>query len=141
MGELEGRYADVILGRAPRDMEPISGMMARASSWWHEAVIPWIKAQGYAEPENGQETMEGRRDVLVVSHGGLIGVLLQTLRKGKVRVENGVRLTKCMNASITIIEVDSSSAKGKITRFSDVSHLAGPMVGENVDVQDALPDV
>jgi len=71
-GELEGRYADVILGRAPRDMEPISGMMTRASSWWHEAVIPWIGTQGYAEPEDGQETIAGRGDFPVASHGGLI---------------------------------------------------------------------
>jgi len=137
MGELEGRYAGVILGHAPRDMEPISRMTARAYAWWGEAVVPWLKAQD-AEPGNGEETIEGRRDVLIVSHGGFIGTLLQVLRKGTVRVEKGVRMTKCMNASITVIEVDSGSTKGKITRFSDISHLTGPMVEDNVDVvQDA----
>jgi broad specificity phosphatase PhoE len=124
-------------------MEPISAMAARANGWWCEAVIPWIKAQDAAGPGNGQEMTEGRRDVLIVSHGGLIGVLLQALRKGTVRVEKGVWPTKCMtmNASITVIEVDSASATGMISRYSDTSHLAGPLVGENVDVQDAPPDV
>jgi len=141
MGELEGEHVGVILGYVPRDMEPISGMTERAYAWWREAVVPWIKAWDAAEPGNGEDgSMEGRRDVLVVSHGGLIGVLLQALRKGTVRVDKGVRLTKCMNASITVIEVDSASAIGKLTRYSDISHLTGPMVEENADVQDAPPD-
>jgi len=140
MGELEGRYADVILGHAPRDMEPVSRMTARANSWWREAVVSWMKAHEAASVGDGQGPPEGRRDVLVVSHGGLIGVLLQALRRGTVRVDNGVRVTKCTNASITVIEVDPATAKGKIVRYSDTSHLVGPMVEENVDVQDAPPD-
>jgi broad specificity phosphatase PhoE len=114
-------------------------MTARANAWWREAVVPWIQAQ--SKLGNGQESAEGRRDVLIVSHGGLIGVLLQALRGGTVRVEKDVRVTKCMNASITVIEVDSATARGKISRYSDTSHLTGPMVAENVDVQDAPPDV
>ena len=139
MGELEGRSADAVLGHAPSDVEPVSGMTARANSWWREAVVPWIKAHE-ASVGDGQRPAEGRRDVLVVSHGGLIGVLLQALRRGTVRVENGVRVTKCMNASITVIEVDPATARGKIVRCSDTSHLAGPMVEENVDVRGAPPD-
>jgi len=141
MGELEGKHADVVLGHAPRDMEPVSRMMERAHTWWCEAVIPWMEAQDAAEPGNGEGSVEGRRDVLIVSHGGLIGALVQALRNKSVRVENGVQLTKCRNASITVIEVDSVSAKGKITRYSDISHLTGPVVQRNVDVQDALPSV
>ena len=141
MGELEGEHVGMELGRVPREMEPISRMTERAYAWWREAVVPWIKAWDTAELGNGEDaSMEGRRDVLIVSHGGLIGVLLQALRKGTVRVDKGVRLTKCMNASITVIEVDPASANGKLTRYSDVSHLAGPMVEENVDVQDAPPN-
>jgi len=141
MGELEGKHADLVLGRAPRDMEPISRMSERAYAWWREAVVPWIKAWDGAEPGNGEDvSMEGRRDVLIVSHGGLIGVLLQALRKGTVRMDS-LRHVKCMNASITVIEVDSVSANGRLTRYSDVSHLTGPMVEENVDVQDAPPGV
>jgi len=139
MGELEGRYVDVILGHTPRDMEPVSRMMERAYAWWREAVVPWIKAQDVAD---GQEvTMEGPRDVLVVSHGGLIGALLHKLRKDTVGVGRDVRLTRCLNASITVIEVDSVSAKGTMTRYSDVSHLTGPMVEENADVRDAPQSV
>ena len=89
---------------------------------------------------DGQGPPEEPRNVLVVSHGGLIGILLQALRRGTVRVDNGVRVTKCMNASITVIEVDPATAKGKIVQYSDTSHLAGPMVEDNVDVQDAPPD-
>lgn len=141
MGELEGEHVGVALGHVPRDVEPISRMTERAHAWWREAVVPWIKAWDATELGNGEDgAMEGRKDVLIVSHGGLIGVLLQVLRKGTVRVEKGVRLTKCMNASITVIEVDTASGNGKLTRYSDVSHLTGPMVEENVDVQDALPD-
>jgi len=81
--------------------------------------------------------------VLIFSHGSLNGVLLQALREGTVWVDShkGVRLVKCMNASITVIEIDSASANGELVRYSDTSHLIGPMVEENVDVQDAPPGV
>ena len=137
MGELEGKPAGVILGRAPSDVEPITSMTERAYGWWREAVMPWIKSQDAAGPGDVDASVEGRRDVLIVSHGGLIGTLLQALRsKTAMRVVKGVRLTKCMNASITVVEIDARSAEGRLTRYSDVSHLAGPMVEENVDVQD-----
>lgn len=118
MGELEGLHVDVKLGHAPRGMEPISSMNARASAWWREAVMPWVKAHWEAA-ELKRGTSQGRRDVLIVSHGGFIGILLQTLSKGMVRVEKGVQLTKCMNASISVIEIESASGKGRITKFSD----------------------
>lgn len=88
---------------------------------------------------SGQGPAKGRGDVLIVSHGGLIGILLQALRRGTVRFDNGVRLAKCVNGSITVIEVDPATASGKIVRCSDISHLTGPMVEGNVDVQDAPP--
>lgn len=135
MGELEGKPVGVMLGRAPRDMEPISEMTERAYGLWCEAVMPWVEAQDAAG--SGGAWVEGRKDVLIVSHGGLIGTLLQALRsEAGMRVVKGVQLTKCMNASITVIEVDARTAEGKLTRYSDVAHLAGPMVEENVDVQD-----
>ena len=113
-------------------------MRARANSWWHEAVAPWITV---TKVGNGQETAGAEpRDVLIVSHGGLIGILLQALRRGTVRMDGGVRVTNCVNGSITVIEVDPATAKGKIVRYADASHLAGPVVEENVDVQDALRD-
>jgi len=140
MGELEGLHVDVKLDHAPGGMEPVPSMTARASAWWREAVMPWVKIHWDAA-ELGHEKSQARRDVLIVSHGGLIGVLLQALCKGAVRMERGVRLTKCMNASITVIEIETASGKGKITRFSDVSHLTVPIVEENVDVQDAPPNL
>ena len=141
MGELEGLCSGVVLDHVPKGVEPISNMTERANTWWGEAVISWIKAQYAAGQGTGQESAEGRRDVLIVSHGGLIGILLHGLRKGTIRVEKGARLTKCMNASITVIEIDSVTAKGKIIQYSDTSHLTGPMVEENVDVQDAPPNL
>lgn len=125
----------VKLDHAPGGMEPVPSMAARANAWWREAVLPWIKGQWDAA-ELGHEKSQVRRDVLIVSHGGLIGILLQTLCKGTVRVEKGVRLTRCLNASITVIEIETGSGKGRVTRFSDVSHLRGSVVEENVDVQD-----
>ena len=141
MGELEGLCSGVVLDHVPKGVEPISNMTERANTWWGEAVISWIKAQNAAGQGTGQESAEGRRDVLIVSHGGLIGILLHGLRKGTIRVEKGARLTKCMNASITVIEIDSVTVKGKIIQYSDTSHLTGPMVEENVDVQDAPPNL
>ena len=141
MGELEGLCSGVVLDHVPKGVEPISNMTERANTGWGEAVISWIKAQNAAGQGTGQESAEGRRDVLIVSHGGLIGILLHGLRKGTIRVEKGARLTKCMNASITVIEIDSVTAKGKIIQYSDTSHLTGPMVEENVDVQDAPPNL
>jgi len=38
-----------------------------------------------------------------------------------------------MNASITVIEVDSASANGELARYSDISHVTGLMVEENVE--------
>ena len=92
MGELEGEHVGVALGHVPRDMEPVSRMTERAHTWWREAVVPWIKAGDTTEL--GNEDGSIRKDVLIVSHGGLIGILLQALRKGTVRVDKGVRLTK-----------------------------------------------
>lgn len=140
MGELEGLHVDAKLDHAPTGMEPVSSMTARASAWWREAVMPWVKAHWDAA-ELGHETSQERRDVLIVSHGGLIGILLQALCRGTVRVEKGVRLTKCVNASITVIEIEAASGRGRITKFSDVSHLTVPVVEENVDVQDVLQNV
>jgi len=97
--------------------------------------MPWVKAHWEAA-ELGHETSQERRDVLIVSHSGLIGILLQALCRGMVRVENGVRLTRSMNASITVIEIEAASGKGRIARFSDVSHLTVPIVEENADIQD-----
>lgn len=99
--------------------------------------MPWIKVQWDAA-ELGHEKSQARRDVLIVSHAGLIGVLLQALCKGTVSPGKGVRLTKCLNASITVIDIETASGKGKITRFSDVSHLTGPVVEDNADV-DSTP--
>jgi len=138
MGELEGLHVDTRLDHAPEGMEPISSMTARANAWWREAVMPWVRRQWDAA-ELGHERSQGRRDVLIVSHGGLIGVLLQTLLKGTVRMEGGARLTMGLNGSITVIEIESASGKGKIARFSDVSHLTGSVVEENVDVEDTPP--
>jgi broad specificity phosphatase PhoE len=113
-------------------------MAARANAWWREALLPWVKAHWDAA-ELGRETSQGRRDVLIVSHAGLIGILLQSLCKGTVRVGSGVRLTGCANASITVIEIETASGKGKIARYSDVSHLRVPIAEENADVQDTPP--
>ena len=140
MGELEGQHGHSRLDHAPMGMEPISSMTARAQAWWREAVIPWVKAQSAAQLGNSHER-EGPRDVLIVSHGGLIRVLLQALCGETVRVEKGVKLTKCMNASVTVIEIDAASGKGRITRFSDVSHLRGSVVKDNVDEEDTPPRV
>ena len=130
----------VKLGHTPGGMEPISSMTARANAWWREAVMSWMKGQWNAV-ELGHEKSQGRRDVLIVSHGGLIGVLLQALCKGKVRVEKEVRLTRSLNGSITVIEIEAATGKGKIVRFSDVSHLTGSVVEEDVDVQDKPQNV
>jgi broad specificity phosphatase PhoE len=140
MGDLEGMHVGAKLDHAPGGMEPISSMTARANAWWREAVMPWIKGQWDAA-ELGHERSQGRRDVLIVSHGGFINTLLQSLCKGTVRVRKDVRLSRCLNASITVIEIEAASGNGKITRFSDVSHLRGSVVGENVDVQDDTPPV
>ena len=131
-------HVNAKLDRVPGGMEPISSMTARANAWWREAVMPWIKGQWEAA-ELGHERSQGRKDVLIVSHGGLIGILLQTLCKGTVRTEKGVRLTRCLNASVTVVEIEAASGKGKISRFSDVFHLKGSVVEENVDVQDTPP--
>lgn len=140
MGDLEGLHVGVKLDHAPGGMEPISSMTARANAWWREAVMPWVKHQWDAA-ELGHEASQGRRDVLIVSHAGLIGILLRTLSKGMVRMEKDVQLTGCLNGSITVVEIEAASGKGKITRFSDVSHLTGSVVKEDVDVQDTPPDV
>lgn len=127
------------LDHTPGGMEPISSMTARANAWWREAVMPWLKVQWDAQ-ELGRERSQARKDVLIVSHSGFIGILLQSLCKGTVRLEKDVRLTRCLNGSITVIEIEAASGKGKVARFSDVSHLTGSVVEENVDVQDAPPD-
>lgn len=135
---MEGLCGDARLDHVPKGMEPISNMTTRANTWWREIVIPWVKVcWDAAEPGHG--TSQGRRDVLIVSHGGFIGILLKSLCKRTVRVERGVQLTRCINGSITVVEIEKVSGEGRITRYSDVSHLKAPVVEDNADVQEAQP--
>ncbi|KAA1469350.1 phosphoglycerate mutase-like protein [Dentipellis sp. KUC8613] len=145
VAELRERYMGERQGRrlpAPPDPPEIStvesadALAARARAWWEGCVVREHATRGAGQAEGETRT----RAVLVVSHGGFIGMQLRTLvAAGRVRCVGGVRSHgRLPNTSVTIVEVDEDGA-GALMQFGDVSHMeAGGegAVGENADVQE-----
>jgi hypothetical protein len=131
MGELQGRRVGTQLGRIAAGLEPRQDLMSRATSWWQEFVNPSVA--------NASDDAGAREDILVVSHGGFIHALTQVMLEGNhdlaVAAAEGVAVGgKCFNTSITVVEVDRTSLRGLIVKYSDISHLTEPVVQDNADV-------
>ena len=130
----------------PANMEPAAAFVGRADKWWKEHVVDYVSSLGRGRPVPGGGNEDDRSSsqssdpvhILVVSHGGFIRVLVQSLLGSrKVLCGKGVELDgrmRCANASITVIEMESGG-KGRLVLFADTTHLDGELV-ENVDIVD-----
>lgn len=74
--------------------------------------------------------------VLIVSHGAFIATLVRTLVQKKIitgmDLEMQPILGPCFNTSVTTIEMGRDK-RGVIQKYSDISHLAMPVVQTNAD--------
>ncbi|KII89090.1 hypothetical protein PLICRDRAFT_40731 [Plicaturopsis crispa FD-325 SS-3] len=123
MGEIEGKTA-AWSGPTP-SAESTPDFSKRAVQWWNRTIGQSVPATATGDPPT---------NVLVVSHGGFIGILLTTLPNSrKLQCAPGVSIGRCFNASISVVEV-GADGKGTLVQFGDISHLTGQdLVETNVD--------
>lgn len=116
----------------PENRETSDTFSARAVQWWNRVV-----QRQESLHKNSQEFEDERTqpvNILITTHGGLIVTLTQNLLGSrKIRCEDGVKVGKCLNASISIIEMEKGG-KGVLVKYSDAAHLDANVVEVNVDV-------
>ncbi len=142
----------------PPNLEPIVDFMARSVKWWNESILrhaqsnaselesklKHLAAQSDAqapEPTTTATDISGLEldfepvHILAVSHGGLIGNLVTNLiGSRKVRAAEGVTISRCFNASISVVEL-YPDGKGVLLSYADTTHLNGDLVQDNADVR------
>jgi probable phosphoglycerate mutase len=130
MGELEGKK--ISKGMSLATTEPAASFSKRVSKWWNETILQSVLSK----------TKEGETiNVLIVTHGGVIITLVQgLLGSRKLKPATGVVVMKCVNASVTVVELEYGSRKGVLTRYGDVAHLAGfvDVVETNADQETGI---
>lgn len=137
MGTMEGRRVSEWQGPLPGNMEAASVLCKRADKWWKNTIVRRAQARPRADNEDTEEAV----NVLVVSHGGLLHVLVQGLIESrKVRVPANLKgmedgRYRFPNASVTVIEV-YRNGKGTLSLFADTTHLNVELVEGNVDIID-----
>jgi len=98
-----------------KTIESAADFTHRVVGWWNRVVL--------GQALSWQKDSEATMGVLVATHGGVITTLVRELiGSRKVRCGAGVIIWKCMNASVTVVEV-YAEGKGELIRFSDVVHL------------------
>lgn len=137
---MQGKSVAVWRGALPANIEPAAAFVQRADRWWTQHVVRRAAAAparagdglgggGSAEEDAGQA-------ILVVSHGGLLRVLVQNLIESRrVAAGSGVDVGRYRfpNASVTVIEVEEDG-KGTLVLFADTTHLDVELVEGNADI-------
>jgi len=119
MGNMEGKAggtkgAKLALAH-DKTIESAADFTHRVVGWWDQVVL--------GQALSRQKDSESAMGVLVATHGGVITTLVRALvGSKKVRCGAGVIIWKCMNASVTVVEV-YEDGEGELVRFSDVVHL------------------
>ncbi|KAF4576306.1 hypothetical protein EYR36_001094 [Pleurotus pulmonarius] len=113
-----------------QSIEPSQAFVGRMMAWWTRNIVQDIGAlPSRCAPYN----------ILVVSHGGLIGTLVQNLlRSGQVECGDGVGMWKLLNTAVTIIEF-RDGCKPILAKYGDISHLLAQsveIVQDNADVNE-----
>ncbi|KAI0312499.1 histidine phosphatase superfamily [Amylostereum chailletii] len=104
-------------------VESVESVSRRAAEWWEGAI--------------GGLDSEREREVLVVSHGYWISVLVRGLiGSGRVAVAEGVSIGKVGNTAVAVIVVDGEG-KGVLKSHGDVGHLGGQRAGKQARNADA----
>jgi 2,3-bisphosphoglycerate-dependent phosphoglycerate mutase len=127
MGELQGKvwHAYSKPNATGSTIELSSTFAARAIKWWKKSLIPCASR---LQKEDSKDSSQ----ILMVSHGGFIGTLVQELYGSRhVKLAPGVKIGHCLNTAICEIVLEGN--KGTIVRYGDVSHLEQEAVGFNVD--------
>lgn len=130
MGNLESKKFSKGMGLAiavDDTVESATSFSKRLSKWWNSKILQSV----FSTTKEGEEV-----NVLVVTHGGVIATLVQDLLGSrKIKPASGVIVMKCMNASVTVIELEHGIRKGVLTRYGDVAHLHGlvELVEDNAD--------
>lgn len=129
MGNLQG----LVFGGAqltPKDVEMPGTFSIRVMRWWNLLVQRHVTSV----PALLGDEVPDTRNILVVSHGGTIGLLIEELiGSRKVRRADGIMVGRCLNASVTVIELERNG-KGVLVSYADTTHLDVPLVDVNVDV-------
>ncbi|KAG6889829.1 hypothetical protein C0995_014306 [Termitomyces sp. Mi166 len=116
MGELQGKTetSKFQAAIANKTMESGAFFAARAETWWLKDIL------------DSTALLPPRDDpyhILVTTHGGFIGTLTRSLIHGRrVSCAPGVVVQRCLNTSVTIIDVDHAGL-GLIKQWADTSHL------------------
>lgn len=134
MGDMEGKQVSEWQGPLPQNIEPASVFCDRAVKWWNKTVVR--RAQANRAKADSEADAELLHNILVVSHGGLLHVLVQGLIESrKIEVGRGVDTGRFRfpNASVSVVEV-GVNGKGRLSMFADTTHLNVELVENNVDV-------
>jgi len=129
MGGMQGKTVQTRLqaGSADQTIESGAFFAARAESWWIKYIL-----EGTALLPRKSEPYH----ILVTTHGGFIGTLVRSLvHRRKASCASGVVVQRCLNSSVTIIDVDYMG-QGVIVQFGDTLHLndfGQGTVEDNVD--------
>ncbi|KAG5643226.1 hypothetical protein DXG03_001310 [Asterophora parasitica] len=134
MGEMQGkvwRQGQQASG-TDRTIESAAFFAARAETWWIKYIL-----DGTAPLPENREAFH----ILAVTHGGFIGTLVRSLVQGKKAVyAPGVVVERCLNSSVTIVEVNDGR-QGVVIQGGDVSHLKGLEDGVETNVDDTAGQI
>ena len=115
MGELEGKRARkgvALVAMVDKNLETAVAFNLRAVSWWNANILESM-INGVEEPRN----------ILVTTHGGFIMALVRGLIGcKKARCGKGVVIWKCLNTSVSVLEVLEDKT-AVVVQYGDVSHL------------------
>ena len=118
MGDMEGKEGRTTGAKLAlahdKTIEASADFSHRVVGWWDRVILGQVLSRQKGLDVTG---------VLVGTHGGVITTLTrQLIGSRKVRCADGVIILRCMNASISVIEV-YEDGRGELVRFSDVDHL------------------
>ena len=142
MGDWQGQPIAYRARKLPDNLEPTADFVRRADQWWTQNIVrdvaSSVAAQRGSATAAEEEKPGAARNVLVVSHGGLMHVLLQHLIESRrVRVAQGVDVGRYRfpNTSVTVIDVDAQG-RGTVVMFGDTTHLDVEFVGAETNADD-----
>ncbi|KAF7440206.1 hypothetical protein PC9H_000550 [Pleurotus ostreatus] len=111
-------------------IEPSQEFVGRMMAWWKREIVGGI---GALPPRSAPY------NILVVSHGGLIGTLVQNLlRSGEVQRGGGVGVWRLLNTAVTTIDFPDA-CEPILVKYGDISHLLAQsveVVQDNADVNE-----
>lgn len=136
MGRLEGTKGGWGVAKALKEDPPAetpSAFAKRTVDWWNREIADWCRSRA----EFAVTDYTGPKDIVVTTHGGFVMTLVQALLGSrKVRLDDGVRVGRCYNTSVTEIDV-LANGRGVIRSFGRIDHLKdgqSDALGSNADV-------